>query len=168
MSTDTFMNLGNDQLANQFQLIFPSGIPGGGNNTQICLRMDQSFDPPENTVGVYELIFRGVKIPKTNMLDETTKEFTFDVLIDQQWSVYDDLNNWKMLVYDPIQGTAQAETATRTVMLVQALDGSSTVMKTFRFKGVKLKSIKPGTFDNTSGDPLRVTVTFIFTDFVVE
>jgi hypothetical protein len=162
------MALGNDQVANQFQLSFPNGIPGGGNAQRICLRMDQSFDPPEMVSNVYELIFRGVKIPKTGMLDETTKESTFDVLIDQQWGVYDDLWNWKVLCYDGQNGTALPDAVTRTTFLVQALDGQNNVVKTFRFRNAKCKSVKVGTFDNTSGDPLRVTLILIWTDMIPE
>ena len=168
MNTDNIFLLGDDQLANQFQLVFPEGIPGGGDSQAICMRMDQSFDPPEKTIGTYEIIYRGLKIPKTNMLDDTSKELTFDVRVDQNWKVFDAANNWFRNCYDPVNGIALPDSMTRTTLLVQSLDGNNAVKKTFRFKGVKLKALKVQTFDNSSGDPLRMTMSFIYQDMIEE
>lgn len=159
--TDTVLSLGSDALLSQFIFSLVS-IPGGGDTNAVSLRMDQTFDPPEESVGQYEINFRGVKIPKTNMTEGTTKEFSVDVRIDQNWQVFKDLHAWKALVYDPNKGTAMSELATRTTAMVQALDGTGAVKYTFTFYNTKIKSIKAGTFDNGSDDPSRATLTFIY------
>lgn len=161
MSVDAILALGEDQLASQFIFTLVS-IPGGGDTNAVSLRMDQSFDPPEEVVNTYNIKFRGMDIPKTNMTDGTTKEFSVDVRIDQSWQVFKDLHAWKNLVYDPNKGTAQSELATRTTAIVQALDGNGQVVYSFTFKNTKIKSIKAGTFENSSDDPLRVTLSFIY------
>jgi len=168
MSTDNILNLGDDQLANQYIVLFPTGIPGGGNTDTISLRMDQSFDPPEETVNTYDIIFQGLKITKTGMLTETTKEFTIDIRLDQQWKVFDDLNNWFKKVYDPIKGTALPDIMVRTTVVIQYQDGQNKVVKNMRFTGVKIKSLKVGTADHTSGDPIRLTLGFIYVDKIEE
>lgn len=162
ISPDSILNLGDDQLANQFMLIFPNGIPGGGDANAISLRADQSFDPPENTVNVYDIFHKGFKFSKTGMLQETTKEFTIDIRIDQQWKVFDDLKKWCDYSYDHSNGTALAESFARSTVIVQAEDRMQTSVKQIHFKYAKPKSIKVGTFANDSSDPLRVTVSFVF------
>lgn len=166
INTDIVMGLGDDQLSNQWQVTFPEGIPGGGNSDSITLRMDQSFDPPEDVVGTYEIIYRGIKIPKTNKLHDMAKEFTIDIRLDQNWTVFDDLNAWYKLCYDGTNSTALPDLMVRTTMIIQCLDGSNVIKKELKYKGVKPKSVKIGTLDHSSGDPVRVTLACIFNDFV--
>lgn len=168
MSSDVIMNLGDDQLASQYQVVFPTGIPGGGNTEAISLRMDQDFDPPEDSVETYEIPFKGMKILKTSMTHAMDKRFTVNVRLDQQWKVYDDLLAWYHRCYDPINGTALPDTATRTDVVIQAQDGQQVVKKNIRFKNSKITGLKVATFDNASTDPTRVTVNFIFTDMIAE
>ena len=169
MSVDTanINLLGEDQLATQFIFSLVS-IPGGGNTDAVSMRMNYDFDPPEESVGTYDIMFRGVKLTKTNMTEGTTKEFTIEVRIDQKWQVYKDLHAWKNLVYDPGNGTAQSEAATRTTATVQALNNTGDVMYTFTFLDSKIKSIKAGTFSNSSEDPLTTTLTFVYRKMEVD
>mgnify|MGYP000943454114 FL=1 len=162
ISTDQIMALGDDQMLSQFSLIFPNGIPGGGDAQTVALRMDTTFDPPEESVNVYEIFHKGFKIPKTGMLQEGTKEFTIEVRIDQQWQVYDDLKRWANLSYDHTNGTGFPDAMTRATVIVQAEDRSQSGVKQIVFRGAKPKSDKLPTFDNQSGDPARVQLTFIF------
>lgn len=162
ISTDQILGLGDDQMANQYQIIFPQGIPGGGDAETISLRCDQSFDPPEDVVNVYELFRKGFKIPKTGMLQETTKEFTIDIRLDQQWKVYDDIRGWADMSYDHSNGTALPELMARSTVIVQAEDRTQSGVKTITFRYAKPKSVKIQTMANDSGDPLRITVVFIY------
>jgi hypothetical protein len=162
ISPDAILSLGDDQLANQFSIVFPNGIPGGGDSNAISLRCDQTFDPPENVINVYELFHKGYKIPKTGMLQETTKEFTIDIRLDQSWKVYDDLQKWVNMSYDHNNGTALPEIMARSTVIVQAEDRNQSAIKKIHFKYAKPKSVKIQTFDNQSGDPLRITVIFIY------
>ena len=167
-SSLNMMGLGDDQMASQYGIVFPEGIPGGGNAENITLRMDQQFDPPEDNTTMYEIIFRGMKIPKTSMTHEMTKEAIIMVRIDQTWEIYKDLIAWSHKCYDPINGTALPDSMVRTTMLVQMYDGQGKVVQTFRFRGTKLKGLKVETLDNASADPLRVTLNFIFNDMISE
>jgi hypothetical protein len=163
INSDEILSLGDDALANQFSILFPTGIPGGGDSNIISLRCDQTFDPPEDVVNVYEIFRKGFKIPKTGMLQETTKEFTIDIILDQQWKVYDDIRKWCDMSYDHSNGTALPESMARSSVVIQAEDRVQSAVKTIKFKGAKPKSVKIQTFDNQSGDPLRITVIFIYT-----
>lgn len=166
ISSETIMNLGDDQIASQWSIIFPSGIPGGGDANRVSLRCDQTFDPPDQAVNTYDIFHKGFKITKTGMLQETTKEFTLDIRIDQQWKAYDDLKNWAKMCYDHNNGTALPDAMSRVPIIIQAEDGSQSAVKQLLFKGCKPKSSKIGTFDNANGEPVRVTMTFIFVEMV--
>lgn len=159
---DTIINMGDDQQTNQFQILFPAGIPFGGSGENVALRMDQSIDIPEDVVNSYDIFYKGMKIPKTGTLDESTKEISIPVRIDQQWAVWDDLYNWKKKVYDSNEGTRASSEETRTPMIIQALDGSDSVVKTHRFTGVQIKSIKVGAYEHGGSEPMRAELTFIF------
>jgi len=162
VNVDQILGLGDDQIVSQYMLIFPDGIPGGGDTKNIALRCDTSFDMPEEAMNTYEIYHKGYKIPKTGMLQDTTKEFTIEVRVDQQWKVYNDLEKWKNLVYDEANGTGMPELTTNATIIVQAEDKSQKPVKQFIFKYAKPRAIKVNSFDHQSGDPLRISVTFIY------
>jgi len=164
MSIDSNYILNNpDQLASQFNFII-LGIPGSSlGNDEISLRMDGSFDPPTEEVGTIDIYFRGVKIPKTNTLETTTKEFTVVVRVDQNWEVYKALKKWKNRVYNPNTTTGSVLSSDiKTNVLVQALDRQGKVVQTFAFIDTKIKSIKVESFDHGSDDPSKLTLGFIY------
>lgn len=162
MSVDLILSLGDDAMANQFILRFPQGIPGGGSGDDVALRLQPSFDPPADVVGEYEVPYRGMKIMKTSMLDETDKHLTFEVRLDQQWSVFDDLQGWKDMVYNSGTGTGMPQSDTSTTLLVQAMTKDGTTAKSIRYGGVVVKSVKVGTFDHSAAEPILLTLEFIF------
>jgi len=168
VNVDAIMGLGDDALANTFSIIFPKGIPTGGDDRAISLRCDMQFDPPEDVVNMYEIFHKGYKFPKTGMLQETSKEFQIEIRLDQGWKVYDDLRAWCDASYDHANGTALPEIAARSTVMIQAEDRNHNAVKQISFKYAKPKSIKIQTFDNQSGEPLRVLITFIYVQMVVE
>ena len=168
MSSDIILGLGDDQLASQYQVIFPEGIPGGGNGERISLRMDADLDLPEDTVETYDISFKGMKITQTSMTHGMDKKITLTVRLDQQWKVFDDLQKWYKMCYDPLTATAMPDLATRTNILIQTNDASQKIVKTIRLKNAKITSLKIGTFDHTSSDPIKLTLNFIFSDMIVE
>lgn len=165
MSVQTILNLGDDQTVNQFQILFPAGIPGGGNATNIALRMDTTFAPPAQTINKYDVWHKGIKIPKTGTVTDTDKAFTIEVRLDQNGDIYTALDNWKNRCYDFTNGTALPDSMTRTTMLVQLTDTQENVKLTWTFTGVKIYELAPPTMDNATGDPARVTIGFIYADF---
>lgn len=168
MSVQTILNLGDDQTVNQFQIVWPNGIPGGGDALAIALRTDTQFAPPEQVGSTYDIYHKGIKIPKSGTLTDTDKKFTLEVRLDQGGNIYKSLNAWRLRTYDPTNGTALPEAMTRTTMLVQLTDTQEKVMMTWTFTGVKLFSLTPPTLDNASGDPARITLGFLYADMTID
>lgn len=162
MLIDQIANLGDDQMASQFEVVFPQGIPGGGDGTRLGLRMDQAFQVPEKTVGRYDVRYRGLQIPKTSNVDGTTKEFSLSFRVDQNWGVYDDLKRWRDLVYDDRNATSGSEAETRTTVIVNHYGTDNQIKKQWTFTGVKLFSMNTTESSHESEDPLRVECNFIF------
>jgi hypothetical protein len=162
MSISKILNLGDDALASKYFLVFPNGLPTGGDTDSIALRMDQSFDFPEIGPGTYEVAWKGMKVPKTNATDQTTKEFTVQVRIDQQWKVMDDLYNLSKASYDPNTGTYLPDSAVRFPLAIRFVDGQDVVKKTWTFQYAKLKTFTIQSIEPISEDPLRVSLTFIY------
>lgn len=159
------MNLGSDQLKTQYEIVFPKGIPGGGNTDLLSLRADMQLDLPEWTVGTYEVFKKGVKLVYTNMLQEMDKSsLTIDFRLDQEWGVYDALKGWANLCYNYQTATALPESATRTDIYVLAQDHMNNTVKTIKIIDAKIKSVKLAEFDNQGSDPQRVQAIFIFND----
>ncbi len=162
MSINDVINLSDDQMASQFQIQFPNGIPGGGSGDDIALRMDTSLDIPDETVGEYTFYYKGMKVVRPNMIEESPKELLLTVRIDQQWGIFEDIKNWKRLVHDPINGTRLPTASVSTTLLFQALDGSGNVVQTTTFTNVVIKSFKVTSFENEGGDPSRVEMNLLF------
>jgi len=167
MSVQTILNLGDDQTVNQYQILFPAGIPGGGDATNLVLRMDTTFAAPAQTMSKYDIFYKGIKIPKTGTVTDTDKSFTIEVRLDQKGDIYKALDGWKTRCYDFSNGTALPDLMTRTTMLVQLTDTQENVMMTWTFTGVKIFELTPPSLDNATGDPARVTIGFIYADFTV-
>lgn len=162
MSVDIVLGLGDDQLANSFQLVFPAGVPLANNSDAIALRMDQTFDPPDESVNTYDIKYRGITITKTGRSEATSKEFTIDVRIDQSWEVFKDLKRYYNACYNPVNGTGLGDSLTRFPISVQALDGDQAVAYSINFKNCKIKQMKIGSFGQEEEGPLRVTLSFIY------
>ena len=150
MSIDTILNLEDDQLSSQFQVQFPNGIPLGGSGDNIILRMDQSVQVPRESVGSYDFYYKGMKITRPNMTDESEKLLTLNIRLDQQWEVFDDLQNWKRSVYNPITGTRLPLATVSVPVFVQFLDGEGNIIKTAVFNNSVIKE--------QNSEPLKITI----------
>ena len=162
MSVDSVILLGDDQLANSYQIVFPAGIPGAKNPDAIALRMDQSFDPPEESVTTYDIKYRGIIIRKTGRAEGTSKEFAVDIRLDQQWQVLTDLRNLYEMSYNPINGQGMGDMFARFPISIQALNGAHQVVKTIAFKNCKIKSLKVNSFGQEEEGPTRINASFIY------
>lgn len=162
MSISKMMANGDDALAARYYIIFPNGLPTGGDAESIALRMDQSFDVPEIIVGEYEIGWKGMKVKKTNNTDNTDKTFQVQVRIDQQWKVMDDLFALAKATYDGNTGTSLPDSATRFPVSIIFVDGQDVVKKTWTFQHAKLKGFQIQSVDPVSDDPLRVSLSFIY------
>jgi len=162
MNVENIINLGEDQMAAMFVMSIPGGIPTGGDDEAVTLRMQESFPMPDDGGGEYEIVYQGLKITKPNMTDATDKHFEVVVRLDQQWKVYDELKTWKDAVYNPVLGTKLPHENTQTTVVVQALDGAKSVVKTFTFNYCWLQKIKVMDFSHTEETPTTLTLTFIY------
>lgn len=162
MSIDVILNLGDDAHLNQFQIVFPNGIPTGGDDSSITLRMDQTFSLPQEIIYKYNIDFKGSIIVKTGRKEDTDKTLTVSVRVDQNWQVYDDLKAWLNAVYDPKTNTAMPDLLTRTPIAVQWLDGNNSIVKTLTYTYCKITELKITDADNSTGDPVRLELSFIY------
>lgn len=162
MSLDNMISLGDDQMANNFILSFPGGIPTGGDSDAVSFRMEEAVTMPEDGGGEYEIVYQGLKLVKPNNTDQMDKHVTINVRVDSQWNVYKDLKKWKNAVYNNVDGTYLPSGSTSTTMAVQALNGQKDIVKTFLFKSTWLQKIKVQDFSHTEEGPAKLELTFIF------
>lgn len=155
--------LGSDAMSDQFGIVFPEGIPGGGSGELLRLRLDSAFDEPEIMVETYEVHFEGLKIPKTGS-ENTDKSLSVSFRVDINWKVYEALRNWMGRVFNPITGAQQSEENTRTTMILNAYGPpNKSIVYSKRFNGVKIASMKITTFDyQNKAQPVKVDAKFIF------
>jgi len=159
---DKILGLGDDQLASQYIVLFPDGLPGGGDVDSLSLRLDEGFDMPQDEVGTYEIKYRGMTITKTNMSEQTSKEYELVARLDKDWKIYDALRETFEITYNPIKGTALGDTSARFTVEVQALDSQNNVVKTVSFKNSKIKALKPPAFGNEEEGAAKITIGFIY------
>ena len=168
MSTDTVFALGADALVALWDMSFPDGFPSGGDHNAVALRVDLTFTIPEQSVGTYDIRKKGMLIPQTNTQTTTTKTFTVEWRVDQDWNTFKDMKKWIDAVYDPINGTALPNAATRATVQLQMVDPQNVVKQTVRFKNAKPTNFSLSALDYAAGEPLRCTVTFIYVDLIIE
>lgn len=166
MSTETILNLGSDQMSNQYVVLFPNGIPGGGDKDVVSLRVQGSFAPPAVSYSTYAIDYRGLTVMKVSTKEETAKELTIEVRLDQQWEVYDAFSKWLKMVFDPETHIALPDAAIRTNIIFQAYGRDDTIAKTLTFKGVIIKSLEISAFEVASSEPAMLTVGFTFYNMV--
>jgi len=154
--------LADDQMANQFEVLFVGVIPGGGNSNLLKLRMDRSFDIPERTMATYEIEYQGIKIPKIASKEDTDKTFTLNFRLDGNWAVYDALNNWFKTAFNEDNGSSSTESQTRISMIFNAYGVGRSLKYNMTFNHVRIKSIKLEAFDMTSSEPSRCECSFIY------
>ncbi|MCP4650361.1 MAG: hypothetical protein GY853_09830 [PVC group bacterium] len=159
---DKILNLGDDQLANQFIVLFPDGLPGGGDVDNLSLRLDEGFDMPSEEVNVYNIKYRGMDIPKTGMAEQTSKEFELIARLDKDWTIWKSLRTAYKYTYNPITGTAMSEADSRFSIEVQALDNNNNIIETVSFKNSKLKTLKGPAFGHEEEGPAKITMSFLY------
>jgi hypothetical protein len=162
MIVEDLLSTGSDALKSQFDVVFPSGIPGGGNSVLISLRMRETIDPPEHGVQVYEIFRKGQKIPRPGGAEEVDKMITVNVDLDQQWIVYDDLKKWKELVYNSSTGVPGQTSKAQTTMEIVSYNEDSIPIHRLIFRGTFLSKMKVQDFDNQSPDQQKLELTFHF------
>lgn len=168
---ETIFLQGSDQIASQYKIDFPSGLPAGviapTDNNILILRLDKEFEIPRQQTYQYEVFYNGLKVPRTGPKDETEKMIKLDFRLDQNWEVYNILKSWMNVVYNDREGIAGDEIATRTTVRFTALAGDATNQtrvnkKVIEFFYSKPKSLGVSQFAQDSGDPNRVDIEMLY------
>jgi len=154
--------LADDQMANQFEVVFIGALPGGGDTNLLKLRMDRAFDIPERSMATYDVEYQGIKIPKLSSKEETDKTFTLNFRLDNNWLIYKALNNWFKNGLNENTGAGGTEASNRISMIFNAYGTGRTVKYTMTFNSVRIKTIKLESFDMTSSEPSRCECSFIY------
>ena len=168
MNTDQILQRGDLQPGNQFEIFFPNGIPGVPDTDAISLQIEDTFAMPEESVAIFDRVFRGMKIPYTIQVDETTKELSFTVFIEQDFVAYDGLRTYFNSVYNRYNGTKASELATRLTIGVRAIGSDGNIAKTWLFTGSKLKSMKVSDWSHGATEPAKVELGWIFVNMTEE
>lgn len=154
-----------DQMANQFTFAF-SSIPGtsvnGGGTSDLTIRMDRSIDIPEVKVAMYEIEYKGMKMPMIAQKEDFDKTFSLNFRLDENWAVYKGLQNWYDKAFNPGTGV-RGSIGDYSVSGTLSAFAGGTVKKTITFDRLRIKSIKLESFDHGSGDPSRVECNFLYT-----
>lgn len=178
--------LGDDQLANQYEILFPTGIPFEGLDPEnLSLRIDQAFDLPGQVVGEIDLYYQGSKVVKLNKSEDTDKRVTFTARIDTKWALYDALNRWLKKVYDPVTGVSVPSALIKSTIIIRNLGnfragasvagvstfvdasiGETAMTSDIVLLGVVIKELQLSTFDPGTTDAKRMTITFVFDEMV--
>lgn len=162
MSLTVQTALQDDAWANQWELIFPDGIPGGGNSTLLTLRADKQLDLPAETITQSVVEYQGTMIPKTSAKKETDKKFAVSFRIDINWEVYDALQACLQLTFDDETGIYKTEAETRFDQIVRHIGPDRAIKKVIRLYKCKLWELKNTAFDHSSGDPLAAEAQFMY------
>jgi hypothetical protein len=168
-----FTITGNDQMGAMYSLFFPKGIPGTSSALplEFTFRADKEFEIPEKKVMMKDIYYRGIKIPKRIPKDETDKRFTINFRLDENFRIYDSLQQWLDRVYNPQYGNTntgkltlrsliKGEQILKTTLVFQAFKSDKKIGKKIEFKGLCIESLKLTGFANDSGDPARVEAVF--------
>ena len=151
-----------DQLNSQYEIIIQN-IPGSSFDTnKVSWRHQGSFEIPEQTPNTYQVFYKGRSRTKIGGKDESSKEFTLEFRIDQDWELEKAFRAWQTLTYDTTQIKKGLEKQIVTKIFVRFLDGDDNVKYTKVFHDVKLKSYKISNFDYSSGEPSTLTANLIY------
>lgn len=161
------LTIGDDALASQFEISFPEGLPGGGDEKHYRLRCDQPIDTPAESIGTYDIMRKGRKITKTNREETTEKTITVSIRLDETWQIYYELLKWKRYSFDPITGGSAIPdgiwpVSIRAPFVISSLNRNNDPAHGFIYTKAKPISIKVTAFDPSSDQPLRVEVVFIY------
>lgn len=168
---ETIFLQGSDQVQSQYKLDFLPGLPAGvlavSDPNLLVLRLDKEFEIPRGVHYSYDTWYQGLKSSTVSYKDETDKMFKLDFRLDQNWEIYNVLNSWKNLVFDPVNGIPGDKITTRTTVRFTGLGGDSATRtrvdkKVIEFKYAQIKSLGVTPFNMESGDPARVDCEIIY------
>jgi hypothetical protein len=167
MSIFTIASLGDDALANNFEVILPPTFPGAVDALSTAIRCTTATIPEKST-GKYSVEYKSQTFTKPSGKITTPNEFSFTFRVDKYWNTYRGLRNWLNIIGDGATGIQSADyvngaSIIRVPISIITLDsaGAETSIG-WNFDGCYISSLDGVTFDQSSGDPLEVSATFDF------
>jgi hypothetical protein len=169
MSIDSVFATGDDALTNMAEIEFSPFSLFGPLKDALKFRTEQ-INVPGFAMGFYEVHWKAQKFEKPGGKDETEKTFSFVFRVDKYYTVYKALLAWWQYICNSDNGALAedvgAVTGTsniRTDIMVRTIDTQGvTTNDGFKFERAWLKSLSEFSYDVTSGDPLKCTVTMSF------
>ena len=168
MSLNAITRLGDDALANQYELVFAGTIPGSNLNIIDAALRVTSFSIPAQTVGTYEVHYKTQKITKPSGKIETPNEWTFNYRVDKNLLIYQGFKDWLQLVANHDTGIMSPDftgpiSSIRIPVQVLPVDSAGTITgEGWVFEGCWISEVGGLDYDVTSGDPLESSVTLQF------
>lgn len=165
MSIDLIANLGDDALANLFDMTLPVISDITELDTNVRLRI-QNFTIPATGAETYDVHYRTQKMTKVGGKVDAPNEFSFDFRVDKNYNIYRAFKTWKNFVANSSTGVIMNDGSLtspyRGPIIVYPVDSSGVKTITgvgWVFAGCFVQNIGDISFDYTSGEPITVTVT---------
>lgn len=161
---DRIYQMGDDALANLFEMAIDP-IPYLSDVLDMTLVRVQNVTIPASGANTYEVNYKGISITKPGGIVDKPSEFTFDLRVDRNWTIYRGLLQWKNAIADSYSGIIGPDGPTnnnRANVTIWAIQPNGEAIPEFgewRFKGCFVQNVGDIGFDYSSGDPITVTVT---------
>lgn len=170
MSLDILRTLGEDALANHFEMIIPPHV-GATNLVNTNLRV-LTVDIPDKSIDTYEIIKDGRKMTRPTGVSGMANEFSFTFRVDKFYQTYKDMTRWMDFIQDSRTNNMASDSGPlgaggaseyRVPVTVLPLDANLLVTNPgWLIEGCWPSSISGISFDESSGEPLIASVTMQF------
>jgi len=171
----TVYNSGLDALANLFEVNIPiDGVIkdffGESIPSELIFRI-QDFAVPSSSIDTYSIEWGTWSIDRPNGKVNTTREITFNIRIDKAYAIYQGFINWKNAIsneYTGVISDVKDYVVDIPVYPVSSTIGNSedyilsTVGQGAKFEKCWPKEVGEISYDQSSGEPLALSVTFSF------
>jgi hypothetical protein len=163
--------LGNreDQLSNQFEAVFPSGIPNSideGDGDQLILSIVDEIPMPDVGFETGEFYWNGLKIPYKIPKDKSSKDFSLKFDIDGKLHVYDSIDAWVSMGYDRRNGVSMPLFFATTDLIIKPKNfENKSKSGIFAYSDVFCYNYKVTSWNHTGNEPLQIECNFRYLDF---
>lgn len=168
------------QLSNDFEIIFPDGIPGNVYDSERLIVLHGAVKLPDFKISEHVIWYKGFPIPKIGFKDLTDKHFTIIVQCDKRWELFDAFVYWLQLSFDFNNSTRIPEALRDCDIEIKIPQDNKPYITRFfgfrketannlifRFNGCKCVGLNISELDYKNGEPVTITATMQYFDFVV-
>ena len=172
---ETVYSSGLDALSNLFEVqigldgavadFFDSSV-----RDEIIFRI-QNFSVPGATTETYTIEWGSWSFDRPNGKVNSNREISFDIRLDRSYAIYQGFVNWKNAIQNEYTGVVSDVRDYSTDIVVYPItsivnESSDYVLGSvgqgIKFEGAWVKEVGDISFDQGSGDPLELNVTFNF------